>query len=457
MSADLSSMKLICDTQTESMREIENRILKVVGEPVKSKYVKDVETYRKVHANFPDNAIYTNNLGTALLSVGETQEAHDLFKSILGKHQYAPSNYYMACEYLGIPFKDREPIQQYFPNVKNFKPKKYDHGRIHICYLTSDASIHVNGRLLLEVLKNHDKEKFDVSVLYNNSIADALTLEIIKACPNIYEVSQSTADELFQKIFDMEIDILVDNMGHTGGGPNLQIFAQHPTLLQITGFGYPGTTGLDFFDYRIGSYICKGFTEPLLNNKYGYSPLSFLKGVPGKDKETKIIGVLATPAKIQAEDLRLHAKFMIEHPDHTLEYCRGNGQYTEEMKNVIGLVHKMHGNDRVKVLNSEDIYQDMLFLRYDALLDTANWNNHILAMDALSYGIPTIRLSKYKNCTSCASMLSDEIYKQLNCKPTKDIKDYYAKAYFWAQRWDNKSWVKEYENLLEGALKNASN
>jgi hypothetical protein len=457
----MDEIKEIKDTESFAMimRDIEKRLVAAVNHP-ESKHISEAKKLKALHFQFPNDASITNAYGSAIMSLGKTQQAHDLFLSVLDQERFAPSNYYLSCEYLGIPVSKRKSIKEFFPNIKQFKPKKYDHNKIHICYLTSDVSLHGNARLLFEVLKNHDKDKFDIFVLYNNVIYDAMTREIIKACPDIYDVTQSTADELFQKIDEMEIDVLVDTMGHTGGGPNLAIFAQHQTMICLTGFGFPGTTTLDCFDYRIGSDICTGFTEPIMNNKYGYSPLSFLPGVECKTVETKKIGCLSNPAKITIEDLRLHAEFMNERKNYTLEYCRSGGQYTEEFTKLILDTHKSYRNNNVSVVNSTDgerLYADML-LQYDAILDTATWNNHIIAMDALSFGIPTMRLSD--NDSTCASCLSRDIVNQMHCEKYwlagidgKEFADMWTPLYSNAQSWNNIEWVREYERLITEAMK----
>ena len=444
------------DSIAKIVRDLEKAL-----KPQEGKHITNAKKLEAIHYQFPNDASITNAYGSAIMSLGQTRQAHDLFLSVLDQERFAPSNYYLSCEYLGIPVSKRKAIKQFFPNIKQFKPKKYDHKRIHICYLTSDVSLHGNARLLYEVLKNHDRDKFEVSVLYNNSIYDKMTKAIVIACPNIYDVTQSTSEELFQKIEEIEIDVLVDTMGHTGGGPNLAIFAQHQTMLCLTGFGFPGTTTLDCFDFRIGSDICQGFTEPILNNEFGYTPLSFLPGVPCKTYETKVLGCVSNPAKITMEDLQLHAAFMNNHKNYTLEYCRSGGQFTGEFKKIIMDTHKACGNNRVSVvnsMNSERMYADLL-LQYDALLDTATWNNHILAMDALSFGIPTVRLKD--DCNTCASLLSADIYDQLDAfMPLDHFADWWKVLYTFAQclpngkfqPHSNMLWVREYERLIAEAL-----
>ena len=424
-------------------------------------YKHHLETTREAYEQNKDNpALYpivANNYARFLLDVGQVQKAHDIFKSLLGKQAYAPSNYYFACEHLGIPLSEREPIAQYFPNILNLPQKHYHHDRIHIGYLTSDASLGGNARLLFEVIKNHDKDKFKTVFFYNNTIYDDLTFQIGQHFEKSFTIRDAKAKEIFDLIAAEEIDILVDPMGHCAGGPNLPIFAQHPAPMQITGFGYPGTTALPFFDYRIGSDICKGFTEPLLNNKYGYSPLSFISGVPCKTEATHVIGCLSNLSKITPEDIKLHAIAMNALPKYELQYIRMDGQFVEEKKEEILAIHKAHGNERVKVINSNETYQSIL-LSCDALLDTATWNNHILAMDALSYGIPTIRSSGNSICVTCSSFLSTDIQRQMfycfihtNNFSLFSLPEVWRECHNIAQSWDNAPWVREYERLLQRA------
>jgi hypothetical protein len=447
-------------TRNKMMVDVADELRKICDSLPKNdleyrQYKHHLESTREAYEQNKDNPtlypIVANNYARFLLDVGQVQKAHDIFKSLLGKQVYAPSNYYFACEHLGIPLSERELIAQYFPNILNLPQKHYHHDRIHIGYLTSDASLGGNARLLFEVIKNHDKDKFKTVFFYNNTIYDDLTFQIGQRFEKSFTIRDAKAKEIFDLIAAEEIDILVDPMGHCAGGPNLPIFAQHPAPMQITGFGYPGTTALPFFDYRIGSDICKGFTEPLLKNKYGYSPLSFISGVPCKTTETHVIGCLSNLSKIMPEDIKLHAVAMNALPGYELHYIRMDGQFMDDKRDEILNAHHAFGNERVRVINSSDTYQSII-LSCDALLDTATWNNHILAMDALSYGVSTIRIKMPEPSLTCASLLSKDVVAQLGESILDRLgAEGWEHYYKIAQSWDNAPWVREYERLLQEA------
>jgi hypothetical protein len=434
----------------EDVKKLEEEIVnptKIVGH-----YTKALKENETLYSKHPDNPILICNYASALMGVGQVQKSHDLFKSILGKQSFAPSNYMMACDYLGIPNQDRSPIKQYFPKILKRKITKHKHDKIRLLYLTSDVSIKGNGRLLYEVIRNHDRKQFHITLFYNNDIIDPLTYRIGTNCDAVFQINKATEHEVFDKIAEEEADVLIDTMGHTSGGANLIIFAQHPAPLVITMLGYPNSTMLDCFDYRVGSEICTGFAEKILMNKFGYSPLSFMEGQVRKTEGTHVLGCVAAPAKITQEDLRLHAEFMKAHPCYTLEYARSMGQFTEEKIAEIMAAHEQYGNKAVNVVNYYDEMYDDILLRYDALLDTATWNNHIIAMDALSYGIPTIRLKPIEQCKTCASLLSDDLYGSLNIYLSEKLNELWKPLYNVAQSWSNTQWVREYERQLKWAL-----
>ena len=61
-------------------------------------------------------------------------------------------------------------------------------------------------------------------------------------------------EDAAKRIYDDEVHILIDLMGHTKGS-GLAICAYRPAPVQVTYLGYPGGTGAEFFDYMITDRI----------------------------------------------------------------------------------------------------------------------------------------------------------------------------------------------------------
>jgi predicted O-linked N-acetylglucosamine transferase (SPINDLY family) len=81
--------------------------------------------------------------------------------------------------------------------------------------------------------------------------SDEVTEEFKKLSDKWTEVDEMSNTELAREIFADGIDILIDLQGHTNGGLRLHVFASKPAPLQISFLGYPFSTGLSCFDYRI--------------------------------------------------------------------------------------------------------------------------------------------------------------------------------------------------------------
>src|SRR5262249_20785554 len=91
-------------------------------------------------------------------------------------------------------------------------------------------------------------------VCYSDRAADdPLTSRFRAAAAEWRDVYELENDELFSQIVEDKIDILFDLAGHTG--KRLLVFARRPAPVQITWFGYPGTTGLSEIDYILADRL----------------------------------------------------------------------------------------------------------------------------------------------------------------------------------------------------------
>ena len=60
--------------------------------------------------------------------------------------------------------------------------------------------------------------------------------------------------EIAMQLHDLEIDIVVDLKGYTGGA-RPGILAHRPAPVQVNYLGYPGTMGAPYIDYLIADQV----------------------------------------------------------------------------------------------------------------------------------------------------------------------------------------------------------
>ena len=125
----------------------------------------------------------------------------------------------------------------------------YRHDRIRIAYLSSDFYAHATAFLMAGVFEEHDRGRFDISLVsFGPDDKSDMRARLKEGCNNFMDVADKTDEHIATLLRQMEIDIAVDLKGFTDGcRPG--IFARRPAPLQVNYLAYPGTMGADYMDY----------------------------------------------------------------------------------------------------------------------------------------------------------------------------------------------------------------
>jgi protein O-GlcNAc transferase len=133
--------------------------------------------------------------------------------------------------------------------------ERYDRERIHVAYVSADFNPHPVSYLVAGMFEHHDQSHFELTGI---SLAPADSSEIGKRVEGAFErfidASMQSDDEVAHLIKRLQVDVLVDLNGFTGGG-RTGIFARRSAPIQINYLGYPGTSGADYMDYIIADRI----------------------------------------------------------------------------------------------------------------------------------------------------------------------------------------------------------
>ena len=127
----------------------------------------------------------------------------------------------------------------------------YRHDKIRIAYCSGDFCTHPVAMLMVELLEEHDREKFEIyAFCWSPNDGSGLRQRVIQGVDHYIPIHELSEADSARLIREHEIDILVDLHGQTNNA-RIQMLAHRPAPIQITYLGLPATTGLPCIDYVI--------------------------------------------------------------------------------------------------------------------------------------------------------------------------------------------------------------
>ncbi len=121
---------------------------------------------------------------------------------------------------------------------------------LRIGLVSPDLRTHSVAFFTEPLLEHADRSRLHLTC-YSTAAREDDTSRRLEARSDLWRsVPNTPAPELARTIRADKIDILIDLAGNTAG-EKLAVFAHRPAPIQITYLGYPNTTGLTCFDYRI--------------------------------------------------------------------------------------------------------------------------------------------------------------------------------------------------------------
>ena len=327
------------------------------------------------------------------------------------------------------------------PLFKLWNGEKYAHRRKRVAFISADFRIHPVGYLLIEMIENFDKEKFELTGVFTG-MPDGSDLWKRYRCAfdHYIDAKNIPSYELAKLLRAMEIDIAIDLSGHTEG-TRLDVLSHRPAPVQITYLGFPGTLGLPFVDYLIADAVTippelqKHYSEKILYLPHCYLP-----------RDTSVIPSPVTPKR---SDFGL--------PENGFVFCSFNHDYKinpsmfkvwmdllKEVPRSILWLMKLNDAAHTKLSqNAEEhgvnpdriVFASRLpevenhLARYrlaDVFLDTFPYNGHTTAGDALLAGLPVVSLNGQSFASRVAASLQHDIgISDLSCK---NFEEYYEKS-----------------------------
>lgn len=130
-------------------------------------------------------------------------------------------------------------------------PRRPDHARIRLGYLSADFHQHATSHLMAGVFEHHDRTRFEITALsIGPDDSSDMRERIVAAFDRFIDARPLGDTEIAELIARLEIDILIDLKGFTQDA-RTGVLARRPAPIQVSYLGFPGTIGADFIDYVI--------------------------------------------------------------------------------------------------------------------------------------------------------------------------------------------------------------
>lgn len=134
-------------------------------------------------------------------------------------------------------------------SLKNFEAPKA-RKKIRIGYWSPDFRGHSVRFFFRPLLENHDNSRFE-TYLYHDTFSRDKQTDLIEArCDAFHDVHCLSDQQLCELIRSHQLDVLVELAGHTSAN-RIFLLQERLATLQITGLGYPPTTGLASIDAKV--------------------------------------------------------------------------------------------------------------------------------------------------------------------------------------------------------------
>lgn len=124
--------------------------------------------------------------------------------------------------------------------------------RLRIGYLSGDFRAHVMGRMMLDVIARHDRNRFNIFLISTcaRNQHDEVTKAFRQHADGFADVSELDDFDAAKSIAEADIDVLVDLAGHTNSA-RPGIYAHRPARSIVTHLGYHGCLGLSAVDNKL--------------------------------------------------------------------------------------------------------------------------------------------------------------------------------------------------------------
>lgn len=278
-------------------------------------------------------------------------------------------------------------------------------GKIKLGYLSNDFHDHATALLLIETLEAHDRGRFTLNAYsYGADDGKSMRRRCVDAFDSFVDIRSLTDGDAARAIHHDEVDILVDLKGFTAKARS-GIMMLRPAPVQVNYLGYPGTLGNEICDYIVtDDYVTPpasagDYAESFAYMPHSYQPHGKAGPVGLKPERAKmdlpedgfVFCCFNQAYKFTPEIFEVWCRLLDAAPGSVL-WLLGAPMAEGNLRNE-AWKRGVNGN---RLVFAPDMAQGEHLARLqlaDLVLDTAPYNAHTTASDALWAGAPIVTCS----------------------------------------------------------------
>lgn len=294
--------------------------------------------------------------------------------------------------------------------------------KLRIGYWSPDFREHSVRYFFRPLLEGHDRSNHEIYLYYDHYAEDDQTALIKGQADKFFEVAALSDEQLAELLHSHELDVLVELAGHTSAN-RLDMLRYRYAKLQVTGLGYPPTTGLATIDAK---FLDRHLIDPDMPALYSEAPALLPQSFWCFDPKADIplpapppvlsnghitFGCFGNIGKVSSETMRCWGEVLKRVPGSRLVIRSVNfGDPFRQSTFAAALSRAGIPEDRVDLLpptSPRDLFS--AYENIDIILDTYPFNGGTTTCFATYSGVPVLT----RKGRALASRMGESIMKNL--------------------------------------------
>ena len=279
-------------------------------------------------------------------------------------------------------------------------------GPLRIGYLSADFRDHVMGKMMLEPIRHHDRNRYQLHIYSTSTVEDEVTAAY-RANGDAFSVLADLADEAAAaSIAQADLDILVDLSSHTRGA-RPGILARKPARIAITHVASAGALGLSAVDFKLTDALADlpasdhYYVETLLPMQGCVYPLrrmtpatghAYQRASLGIAEDAVVIGAFVTPLKLSRRTMALWREILDRVPRALLAFSPNIAWIGDTYPAILAAAGIDAARTIVLPQGKDESHNLARYAVVDFVLDPMPFGNVNGTLEPLNMGVPVVTL-----------------------------------------------------------------